>query len=239
MKIMNGCNCNVAKNGDKGSKVEEIQTLLKKAGFDCGEVDGNFGIKTQAAVTEAQTFFYVNGIFNDALHFLLFKKTQSAHEIPNIDDTRFNKDLFVKLCIEEGSKGYHEGKVGSYVWKNFIKEWDENAGYGTKMYAWCAMFVHEMLDRSGCNLSYFYKGRSFALVRTFRLWGQDLGFYKRTPQEGDLAIWNNDQHIGVVLEVHKDNILTAEGNSSDRLKIRIVKKTAFKGFVRIPDNFQA
>ncbi|MDD3121964.1 MAG: peptidoglycan-binding protein [Candidatus Izemoplasmatales bacterium] len=40
--------------GDKGDQVKDLQTKLNKVGFDCGNVDGDFGAKTLAAVKAFQ-----------------------------------------------------------------------------------------------------------------------------------------------------------------------------------------
>jgi peptidoglycan hydrolase-like protein with peptidoglycan-binding domain len=40
--------------GSTGDKVKELQTLLNRAGFNCGVVDGDFGEKTDAAVRAFQ-----------------------------------------------------------------------------------------------------------------------------------------------------------------------------------------
>lgn len=42
------------KNGSKGSAVSELQTLLNKLGYNCGNVDGIFGAKTENAVRAYQ-----------------------------------------------------------------------------------------------------------------------------------------------------------------------------------------
>ncbi len=43
------------KNGSSGSAVMELQTMLKKLGYDPGEVDGRFGPKTREAVLAFQS----------------------------------------------------------------------------------------------------------------------------------------------------------------------------------------
>lgn len=45
----------VLRKGNKGKDVEQLQELLNKLGFNCGEVDGNFGTKTETAVKAFQT----------------------------------------------------------------------------------------------------------------------------------------------------------------------------------------
>jgi len=58
----------VLRRGDKGPKVVKLQDALKMANFNCGTSDGNFGAKTEDAVTHLQEqsngALIVNGIFN-------------------------------------------------------------------------------------------------------------------------------------------------------------------------------
>lgn len=60
------------KLGDKGTNVKRLQTLLNKAGFNCGKVDGVYGEKTVSAVKRLQKKY---GIKQDGLY---GKKTHEA-----------------------------------------------------------------------------------------------------------------------------------------------------------------
>lgn len=227
--------------GDNNNHVKELQKNLTKIGIDCGPIDGKFGNKTRDGVISLQRLLFLDGEFNELTlsKFEKYLKEILDPNIPDYQDKKFNKKLFIKLCREEGMKGYHEGTVGSYVWNNFIKEWDENAGYGTKMYAWCAMYIHEMLDRAGLNLPYYYKGHTFAIVGNFRYWASKQGFYHTSdPLAGDLIIFNRDRHIGMVLETHDGFVVSSEGNSKDRLAINKVYPSQVKGYITIPDGYQ-
>lgn len=54
------------RNGDKGSKVKELQNALKVAGFDCGTSDGDFGPKTEGAIKKLQSvsgFLKIDGVY--------------------------------------------------------------------------------------------------------------------------------------------------------------------------------
>lgn len=57
------------KKGDKGTDVKALQNALKAAGFDCGTSDGDFGPKTEQAVTLLQSTKHgltPSGIFDSA-----------------------------------------------------------------------------------------------------------------------------------------------------------------------------
>ena len=60
------------KLGDKGTNVKRLQTLLNKAGFKCGKVDGVYGEKTVSAVKKLQKKY---GLKQDGLY---GKKTHEA-----------------------------------------------------------------------------------------------------------------------------------------------------------------
>ena len=44
----------IMKNGSNGNEVAEFQKFLNGAGFDCGKIDGKFGVKTKAALIKFQ-----------------------------------------------------------------------------------------------------------------------------------------------------------------------------------------
>jgi N-acetylmuramoyl-L-alanine amidase len=66
----------VYKLGSKGTGVKQIQTALNKAGFNCGAVDGIYGVKTQHALCEFQKSvgLVTDGIFGNKSRTALNKK---------------------------------------------------------------------------------------------------------------------------------------------------------------------
>ena len=62
--------------GSRGKDVEDLQTMLNALGFNCGEVDGDFGGMTSAAVQRFQSTnnLYCSGIVNDATWSVLEQK---------------------------------------------------------------------------------------------------------------------------------------------------------------------
>jgi murein L,D-transpeptidase YcbB/YkuD len=44
----------VLKRGSEGNDVVELQKILKKLGFDCGDIDGSFGPRVEKAVKDLQ-----------------------------------------------------------------------------------------------------------------------------------------------------------------------------------------
>lgn len=62
-----GCVCDLmatVKRGDSGVTVKDLQTRLNLAGYDCGEVDGKFGAKTESALKRFQK---ANGLKDDGI----------------------------------------------------------------------------------------------------------------------------------------------------------------------------
>ena len=49
----------ILKIGSRGTEVMEIQALLNKLGYNVGEIDGIYGPKTAAAVSEVPKIFWV------------------------------------------------------------------------------------------------------------------------------------------------------------------------------------
>ena len=79
----------VLKNGSRGEAVKALQTLLNKAGFDCGNVDGIFGSKTEAAVRlfQASKGLKVDGIAGEATQDALAIAGAIVTEVPaNAED---------------------------------------------------------------------------------------------------------------------------------------------------------
>lgn len=62
-------------NGDSGADVKKMQTMLDKIGFDCGEIDGEFGANTDKAVRAFQKAY---GLAIDGQYGKDSKKTLEA-----------------------------------------------------------------------------------------------------------------------------------------------------------------
>ena len=67
------------KRGSKGSDVKDLQERLNALGYDCGEADGVFGSKTEAAVRRFQAD---NGLVVDGVAGMATQEALSARKSP-------------------------------------------------------------------------------------------------------------------------------------------------------------
>lgn len=120
---------------------------------------------------------------------------------------------------------------------------------------WCAAFVYHCCLEAGIDLPIKYPDPvpcRFAGVQAWLVWGQlpETNFYHPatdftfTPERGDLIIYDNllgagpHDHIGIVLSVYWDKVITAEGNVNNRSGIFVRDRTqGVNGFVRISDSY--
>ena len=103
-----------------------------------------------------------------------------------------------------------------------IKEMlDNHTSYpnGTSNTPWCAAFVSYVYDQAGiCN-------PNSAAVNDWRNWGSATS----SPQVGDVAIFNNYSHIGIVAGfTDEGKVIVVHGNSSqNNVKISEMSKSSF------------
>lgn len=71
--------------GDRGEDVKHLQQTLHSLGYDCGEVDGQYGDRTRAAVIDAQRHYGLDadGIFNaETWYALTFWARENSFAVP-------------------------------------------------------------------------------------------------------------------------------------------------------------
>jgi hypothetical protein len=98
---------------------------------------------------------------------------------------------------------------------------------------WCAYFASYIARRAGVPIGDGGVGQGY--VPYVRSWAERVDRFftgtKIQPQAGDLILW--PQHIGVVISADGDNLITIEGNSSDRVSRRERLASEAAGFVRL------
>lgn len=82
--------------------------------------------------------------------------------------------------------------------------------------AWCGYFVDWCLPRAGVRGT----PKQISTIQGAKAM-REIGRWANTPKIGDLIYmgWGElgeIQHVGFVVEVHKDHVITIEGNTSDK-----------------------
>lgn len=116
---------------------------------------------------------------------------------------------------------------------------------------WCAAFVYHCCIESGMRLPIRpteCASSNLAGCGAWEEWAQadDRIAYFRDgePRPGDLVLYDRvfcnaaHDHIGVVLEVHHDRLITAEGNFGNVSAIvERPRDDHIRAFIRLPENF--
>ncbi|MFE0554832.1 CHAP domain-containing protein [Paenibacillus sp. NPDC058910] len=167
------------------------------------------------------------------------------------EETVSRRELLANVAKELASRPLigNENKYGpdlEPILKYFPRE---NPSIG---FDWCAAFVYHCCIESGVKLPVRYHepvSRNFAWVEAWLEWGQLYGFYYHisdqsfTPDQGDLIIFDNilgnglNDHIGVVVKIEQDKIITAEGNYYNKSGVFQRTRDQINGFIRIADTY--
>ena len=124
------------------------------------------------------------------------------------------KDKIIDLA--EKQVGVHESPMGS-----------KNVKYNTAYYggrvnnpalAWCVVFLWWLFKECGMS-KLFYQGKKTASCETLYRYYKSKGQIVTDPEVGDIAFydWNGNKlpdHVGLVSEVLKNDIMAYEGNTS-------------------------
>lgn len=97
---------------------------------------------------------------------------------------------------------------------------------GTSEYAWCVTFECWCANKVGILNSLIPKCNNVGVLRD---WYKARGLYhlktSYTPKAGDLIIFKNASHTGIVERVESGRIWTIEGNSKDKVSNNIYLRT--------------
>lgn len=142
-----------------------------------------------------------------ALLCIVASSLQSVVGVASLQSSNGGRRL-VQAALTEEQAGPHTG--GEKYWKWY--------GFSSRQ-EWCACFVSWCADQCG-----YIDGGLFpksASVANYRQWYQERGLYQEkggyTPKAGDLLIFENDSHIGIVQYVEDNRVMTVEGNTSDEV----------------------
>ncbi len=194
------------RQGDIGADVAEAQTLLAKAGFSPGTVDGNFGPKTRAAVVAFQR---AKGLAADGV---IGPNTWKALRATGTTGGGGGTSLGAKMLDTA------RGELGNVEATNHndgaILKYPKAFGRGSE--AWCADFVSWVSKNSGGKMNNPYCPSIVNELKSQGTWKTS------NPKVGDLVLfdWDDDgkaDHIGLVEKVNADGSLgTIEGNALDQ-----------------------
>ncbi|MEM9567936.1 MAG: peptidoglycan-binding domain-containing protein [Cyanobacteria bacterium P01_E01_bin.34] len=111
--------------GDRGEEVEHLQHTLNSLGYDCGDVDGQYGDRTRSAVADAQRHFGLeaDGTFNPATWYALtFWAREDSFAIPHwLRDFWQQVQNAVAIVFYPGTQPTHSDSSDrrSYAKRNF------------------------------------------------------------------------------------------------------------------------
>lgn len=200
----------VLQEGSKGSAVVELQTLLAKAGFSPGTIDGDFGAKTKAAVLAFQR---ARGLVADGIVGPnTWAALRATSPTPSTTGTR-------SKIVSEANWGLTNAAAIHYQQLRPIDGLNQPhklplstdcSGFVTLCYKWAGA-----QDPNGLN--YSGQGYTGTLLRYLSHISQSQ------VQPGDLVLWarNGDgEHVALVLEPGSDPLLVSHGQESGPYTVR-------------------
>lgn len=114
--------------------------------------------------------------------------------------------------------GIKESGVNNVKYNTWYYGRTVNGRTGTSEYAWCVTFECWCANQVGILNTLIPKCNNVGVLRD---WYKSRGLYllrgSYTPQKGDLIIFRNASHTGIVEKVESGRIWTIEGNSKDKV----------------------
>lgn len=127
-----------------------------------------------------------------------------------------NKVDYIERLIEIAlsENGYREGKNG---WTKFGEWYDQHYA----LLDWCAMFVAYSANEAGIPTTIIPRLAKVEFIKNFyerKKLFEYRGNY--TPKRGDIIIFEDTSHVGIVLYVENGRVYTIEGNTSNMVAPR-------------------
>lgn len=200
------------REGSKGPDVVRLQTLLARAGFSPGTIDGAFGPKTKAAV---MAFQRARGLIVDGI---VGPQTWGALEAGGGTGTGPSSGTRAKI-IAEANWGLANAAAIHYEQRRPID--GLNQRHKLPLYTDCSGFVTLCYKWAGASdpngLNYSGAGYTGTLLRYMSHISQSQ------VQPGDLVLWarNGDgEHVALVLQPGSDPLLVSHGQESGPYTVR-------------------
>lgn len=83
-------------------------------------------------------------------------------------------------------------------------------------YPWCAVFVSWCLEKSNSN----FKIKTPSVKKFYKFFNKLNRIYTTNPNVGDLTIWLNPSHIGIIILVDTNGFYSVEGNCDDEVQLK-------------------
>lgn len=134
------------------------------------------------------------------------------------------RDKFVNIA--KSQIGVKETGVNNVKYNTWYYGKIVNGTAGTSEYAWCVTFICWCAQQVGILKTLIPKHNNVGYIRD---WYNDRGLYflksSYNPQKGDLIIFKNTSHIGIVEKIENGRVWTIEGNSKDKVSNNSYLKT--------------
>jgi hypothetical protein len=237
----------ILKRGSLGEDVEALQTALNSLGFDAGEVDGDFGSRTEKAVKRFQqkAGITVDGIVGTETWKMLGGATRIG------DGTQGILATLADFAEAEAAKqltwvdANSEAEKYLALFREAMFDLD-HIGRAKVFYDWCGAFVFYCCKQVGIEVPIQPDGfwATMALVESWKYWAKKQGsWYAKgtmTPKRGDILVfdWDRDgelNHIGIVrgYTLGSSLIRTSEGNRKNQSGNFERSMDDVAGFIRI------
>jgi len=134
------------------------------------------------------------------------------------------RDKFVSIA--KSQIGIKETGTNNVKYNTWYYGRTVNGRAGTSEYAWCVTFICWCANQLGILNKLIPRCNN---VGTVRDWYNAKGLYflrsNYTPKSGDLIIFKNTSHIGIVQKVEGSRVWTIEGNSKDKVSNNVYALT--------------
>ena len=126
------------------------------------------------------------------------------------------RDEFVNVA--KSQVGVKETGVNNVKYNTWYYGHEVNGAAGTSQYAWCVTFECWCANQIGILNTLVPRCNNVGILRD---WYSNRGLYylkgTYTPKKGDIVIFRNASHTGIVEKLVGNTLYTIEGNSKDKV----------------------
>lgn len=150
--------------------------------------------------------------------------TTTDRPVPDLSGTKDGAAAIVKVAnsqIGVKESPYNNVKYNTWYYGKEVK--DRNSR--DTSHAWCVVFISWCADRAGISTDVVPKTAGVGSIMNFY---KNAGRYKTrssgyVPKAGDIAIFGNASHAGIVVACDGKTVSIVEGNYSDSVKLNTYK----------------